>query len=154
MVLGLDLSSANSGWAIINKKGKLMAYGNFKSKPKMSQEEKIAFMFKSFQSLLDKYKISNIAIEDQFCGKNVNTLKLLSKIAGAVIALATVHNLSIKIYPPKYAKKMFTGSGAASKEEVEQRVLELYKIENYDDNTTDAISIAYIAKEEIWGRGK
>lgn len=144
-IVGLDLSSVNTGWAVLDAKdGSLIDYGNLKPPKTYGQLEKIHFMYSQIKTLLTKFDICDIVIEDQFGGKNIKTLILLARISGAIIALCSESSYNITLYSPTHIKKFITGNGKSGKEDLAKVITAIYKLDRpYDDNTTDAICIAY-----------
>lgn len=144
MVLGLDLSSVNSGYSVIDGES-LVDYGSIIPKSSMNHSEKLDFIHYHIQELCKKHKITIFAIEDQHLRFNVDTLKLLSRICGVAMLCAHQNGAEVFLYPAPTIKLTFTGNGKAEKTDMIARAMELYHLErcNIDDNIADAIGTAY-----------
>ena len=145
MVLGLDLSSVNSGYSILDDLS-LVAFGSIIPVKKTTHSEKLQFIYESIDELFKKYNITEVAIEDQHLRLNVDTLKLLSRIGGVAMLCAQQHGASITLYPAPTIKLGFTGSGKADKKDMIAKAIELYNLQrgSIDDNIADSIACAYI----------
>lgn len=146
-ILGLDLSSTNIGWAIINEKTEIIDFGliplaKFKKKKFPLEYLKIAYQDMSF--IIKKHNPNLVMIEATFC-RNVLTLKSLAQMRG-VASIACINNgvLNIKEISPSSCRKKVFGNGALKKEEVYKKLKEKYKedIFNSGYDISDAIVIA------------
>ena len=86
IVLGLDLSSVRSGWAII-KNGRFynrldIDYGFISPPKKFSAGEKLTYFREILIEVLSRNIIDIICLEDVFALRNVNTLKVLCEYRG------------------------------------------------------------------------
>jgi len=144
MILGLDISTVCSGWAVIREEDKkLIGYGSIPLPSSFSFQQKIKELYYFFNAIVENHPIKKIVIEDQFFGKNVQTTKILSRISGVATLVGELNRVETIFIPPTKIKKIFTGKGNATKEEVRKKVLELYEVNIGNDDTTDAIATAY-----------
>lgn len=145
MILGLDLSSVNSGYSVMDDGTSLVAFGSIIPDKKFSQSEKIKFIYEHISCIFDTYSITEVVIEDQHLRNNVNTLKLLSRIAGVAILCASQHGAEIFFYQPSVIKLCFAGTGKAKKNDMMDKAIEIYKLQqkDIDDNIADAIGCSY-----------
>jgi crossover junction endodeoxyribonuclease RuvC len=144
MILGLDLSSVNSGYSIFDG-DTLVSYGSIIPKKTMNHSEKLAFIYDRIDELFQRFNITEVSIEDQHLRLNVDTLKLLSRIGGIAMLCAEKHGASISLYPAPTIKHTFTGDGKAEKEDMILKAMEQYGIMRcmIDDNIADAIGCGY-----------
>lgn len=144
MIIGLDLSSVNSGYAILDGTS-LITFGSIIPSKKASHSEKLCFIYESIRELFSKYPITEVAIEDQHFRTNVDTLKLLSRIAGVAMLCAAQHGASVSLYPAPTIKLCFTGSGKADKKDMIAKAIERYELrrDQIDDNIADSIGVCY-----------
>lgn len=144
MILGLDLSSSNSGYALLSLEGdKLISYGSIIPGKKMSHCEKLMFIYDAIDNLFKEFDVKEVSIEDQLFRRNISTLKLLSRIGGVAMLCSTQHGASVFLYPATTIKHSFTGNGKADKEDMILKAKTLYKIDGIDDNIADAIGCCY-----------
>lgn len=152
-ILGIDPSSVSTGYAIIEiqnndlikfngdvkviKKGCLALKGAFPSR---------CHLFHSFFTrLIDDYRITSIAIETPFVGKNILTYGKLSYFRGLIYLLS--FRRTLYEYAPCTIKKIIAGKGNATKEDVANSIRKNYiKIpKDLNDDITDAIAVALSA---------
>lgn len=68
--------------------------------------------------IITKWKPDEMAIEEPFFGKNVQSMLKLGRAQGIIIGGALHHGIPVYQYPPREVKNAVTGSGAAPKEQV------------------------------------
>lgn len=153
IILGLDLSLNCPGYAVIEgKKGiyNLLEVGHIKAKPKHSLTQKLKRIQAHILKLTMDYDIDVVVRESGFIRFNTAS-KALERVVGAVYSTLDYDVIEL---PPTTIKKRITGSGNASKEEVEQSVLKLiYMPENIQFNSDDesdavAVCIAYLIGDD------
>lgn len=145
MILGLDPSTKGTGWAVMSDEGKLIASGAIRP-PKACKtvQSKLQYVYYEINKILDEYKPTDIVSEDQYLGKNANTLKTLSQLRGVIMLACEEHNLNLVFYWPNTIKLVTTGSGKANKEAMVKTVCEMFDLSDLtDDDTADAIGAAY-----------
>lgn len=176
MILGLDLSTKNTGYAVMrlrlgdsgdlitqfnrkyeNINEELVTYGNIIPSDKINHSRKLRFIYNRIKELIKEYNIRVVVIEDQYLRMNVETLKLLARVSGVAMLAAEEGRCRIVLYPAPTIKKEFTGSGKANKDDIMNMAIKRYKLDRneIDDNTTDAIAIAYtFVKKELTKKGR
>lgn len=89
-VLALDQSSRISGWSIFEG-GQLKEYGKFNAEKAGEIPQRLAFIRKQVQELIEKHKIQEVVFEDiqlqQSKINNVQTFKVLAEVYGAISCL-------------------------------------------------------------------
>ena len=128
MILGLDLSSVNSGYSIFRPRPEdgwdlntieydLIAFGNITPSKKLNEQAKLELIYNTIDNLIMEHNIKIVAIEDQHFRSNANTLKLLARISGVAMLAAQKHNCEIYLYPalnetgPMKKQSVLHGSG-------------------------------------------
>jgi crossover junction endodeoxyribonuclease RuvC len=133
IILGIDPGTSITGFGVISGIGqnpKLLELGEIKL-------AKIEDPYK-------KYKVTELAIEAPFYGKNIQSMLKLGRAQGTAIAAAINRNLPIFEYAPRKIKLAITGRGNASKEQVAfvlQRMLGFQEIPHNLD-ATDGLAAA------------
>ncbi|MCX6351648.1 MAG: crossover junction endodeoxyribonuclease RuvC [Bacteroidetes bacterium] len=147
IILGIDPGSNIMGYGILSIEGShcsLITYGILKLGKIEDGMEKFGKIFTETSSLIQQYKITDVAIEAPFFGKNVQSMLKLGRAQGIAIAAALSHKLPVTEYAPRKIKMSVTGKGTATKEQVAamlQRLLKMEEIPQYLD-ATDAIAVA------------
>lgn len=145
-ILGIDPSTVNSGWALMQG-DKVIVYGAISPPKKLSEEKKIMYTYNELISLIHKYKPDQIACEDQYGRLNTKTLKVLSRLVGGIMLACAEHDTPITLIYPSHVKKVFTGRGNASKQDMVEKAKKFIHKEVSDD-IADAVAVAYTFLED------
>ncbi|CAM6032083.1 unnamed protein product [Sphagnum compactum] len=92
--------------------------------------------------LIEKHKPDCLAIEKVFLAKNADSAFKLGHARGVIISVAASQRLPVHEYTTRHAKKMLTGSGAASKEQVQFLIENMLSIRAEKLDATDALALA------------
>ena len=148
IILGIDPGTNVLGFAIIDaeKKGIRVVEIGVLTFAHLSKEQtvKLRYIFEQVQDLIRQYGPTEMAIEEPFYAKNVQSMLKLGRAQGVAIAAGMVNQLSTTEYLPKKIKKAVTGNGNASKEQVAgmlENILHTKFSEKYFD-ATDALAAA------------
>ena len=176
VILALDPSLSSTGYALINADNKkLISEGRITTTNKLSTDARIQVIVQSIIDICYKFinietAISAVVLEDGFIGANKKGSQKLSELRGAIIFYFMYRHLKVFHSQPTEIRKNLGLSGSASKEEVANKVLEIYpeldkQIGPYSDKANkqktsdiyDAISIGLsylnILKEGDHGEG-
>ena len=145
-VIGIDPGLINTGWAVIHEDGskiKLLGSGICKTGSKHDMAIRLVSILEQLRSVIKKFKIESGAIEKAFVKNDpIAALKLGQARASAMIALGE-SEIEVSEYAPNYVKKIFTGKGHATKEEVERMAsLQFPKVCFRRSDEADALAIA------------
>ena len=130
--------------AIEASKLSLVEMGVLKLAQYKKHPERLSFIFKKMETLIQQHQPYAVAIEAPFFGKNVQSMLKLGRAQGVAIAAAMMHQLEAIEYAPRKVKQAITGKGAASKEQVWsmlQRILSFDERPEFMD-ATDAVAVA------------
>ncbi len=147
VILGIDPGTVITGYGVISVKDKkpvVEAYGYLDLSKITSPYESLEKIFLRVTQLIDEYGVSELAIESQFFGKNVQSMLKLGRAQGVAIAAAAVRKVSVFEYSPRKIKLAITGNGNASKEQVAaflQKIIELKEIPDKLD-ASDGLAVA------------
>lgn len=148
--IGIDPSTAKTGYAVIDKKGELVSKGVFS----MLADDPFSFqaLYTSLVDLLETYKPESIMCEQQFGGPNVMTTIKLIRPTGVILAVAGLHEgVPFEFKMPKSWRKTYhTGtefekmySKRDSFKVTKERYPGSVTTFNKDNDISDAIGIAY-----------
>lgn len=144
MILGLDPSTKGTGWGIITDDGTLCAYGAIRPPSYCdTNQKKLLYIHNEIVEIINTYEPDEIASENQFKGKNAKTYKVLSQLMGSIMLASAKADIEIVYYWPTTIKVVTQGSGKASKKEMVNAICTRFNIEGIDDDTADAIGVAY-----------
>lgn len=117
-ILGLDMSSQKSGYALFKDK-ELVDYGMWEldSSKEHDWRTRIAFMANCVNKYCRSHFIDTIYVEDvPPILENTQTIKVLSALQGMLIAIATQHHIEIEFIPVKTWKQKIGINLVSSKE--------------------------------------
>lgn len=146
VILGLDPGSQYTGYGIVVQEGDLVrhiTHGVIKMSPQLSFAQKLQQLEQQFQQILTSYHPNHCAIEKIFLGKNADSAFKLGHARGVCLSQAAKLGCEVHEYAARSVKKIVTGSGAASKEQVKilvERILNIRSAAMID--ATDALSLA------------
>jgi crossover junction endodeoxyribonuclease RuvC len=144
VILGVDPSTVSTGWAIMDGEGHLIDYDAIRCSSKIPVYIRVYTVYRELLQVAHKYKITEVAVEDQFMRNNPKTLKALSNVKATVMLIAAELEVPYMEYAPMSIKKCFTDNGTASKEDMIAMARERYQIdEDIVSDIADAIGIAY-----------
>lgn len=118
IILGLDMSSHKSGYALFNN-DKLLDYGLWEitSDEEQDWRKRIAYMANCASKYCETHGVNCIYVEDvPPIIDNSQTVKVLSALQGMIIALSIIHNIDIKFVPVKTWKTKIGINLVSSKE--------------------------------------
>ncbi|MCB0528384.1 MAG: crossover junction endodeoxyribonuclease RuvC [Lewinellaceae bacterium] len=147
-IMGIDPGTNVLGFAIIDAGKKniqvveigVVTFAHLGSE----QTVKLRYIFEQVQDLIRQHRPTELAIEQPFYAKNVQSMLKLGRAQGVAIAAGMVNNLNTTEYLPKKIKRAVTGNGNASKEQVAgmlENILHTTFSEKYFD-ATDALAAA------------
>lgn len=146
-ILGIDPGFAIVGWGIIDsERGNIrpVAYGAITTPAHTSLESRLLTIQRDLESLIEKYKPDEMAIEELFFNTNITTGIAVAEARGVIIC--TAHRLGLKIseYTPLQVKQAVVGYGKAEKHQVISMVTSLLKLPKppRPDDAADAVAIA------------
>ena len=146
-ILGIDPGFAIVGWGIIDsERGHIrpVAYGAITTPAHTSLESRLLTIQRDLESLIEKYKPDEMAIEELFFNTNITTGIAVAEARGVI--LCTAHRLGLRIseYTPLQVKQAVVGYGKAEKYQVISMVTSLLKLPKppKPDDAADAVAIA------------
>ncbi|RLS55401.1 MAG: crossover junction endodeoxyribonuclease RuvC [Planctomycetota bacterium] len=146
--LGIDPGLNRTGYAILERSARgpiLREGGVIRSTASLTLAERVFEIGSGLREVIAQYQPQAMAIEQIFStSKHPKTAILMAHARGAILFAAADAQLPIMHYAARQVKKLLTGSGAATKEQVQravQRELRLEKLLEPND-VADATGIA------------
>ncbi len=145
-LLGIDPGSRITGFGVIRCEGSRMihvSHGVIVLDPADSFAQRITELGTSLRTLMQKYKPHEVVIEKIFLGKNADSAFKLGHARGVCMYEAQLSGAQVFEYATRIVKKGVTGTGGASKEQVQnviQQLLGLSQIDRID--ASDALAMA------------
>jgi len=147
-VLGIDPGVRNTGFGIIEYCGNdysVLSFGVIKPSKKLLFHQKIMMIKNSLVDIIRRFEPDEVAIENLFYAQNVKTALSLGQVRGAVLIAVAEQNCALYEYSPLEIKKAVTGYGQADKNQVQQMIKILLKIENekLETDASDALATGF-----------
>lgn len=132
IILGIDPGTTIMGYGVIRVLGKsnveMVEMGALHLDKYQDHALKLRKIYDKCVQLIETYAPDEMAVEAPFFGKNIQSMLKLGRAQGVAFAAALSRDLNIAEYAPRKIKKSITGSGSASKEQVQgmvQRILNI-----------------------------
>jgi len=147
-VLGIDPSVQSTGFGIIeysNNTYTVLSHGVIKPSRQQLFHHRINEIKSRLEELIKEYKPGEVAIENPFYSRNIQTAITLGQVRGAVLVAVAAHDCSLHDYSPLEVKKAVTGYGQAEKDQVRTMVKMLLNIqdEKLETDASDALATAF-----------
>lgn len=148
IILGIDPGTQVLGYGVVRKTPKGVEYvthGHLKIAEKLSFNERLGLMSRRVVEVISQVKPQVMVIEKIFLGKNVDSAFKLGHIRGVCIHEALKLEAEIQEYTPRSVKQGVAGSGAASKEQVQNMLYSLLNIREKKASldASDALALAF-----------
>lgn len=152
VVLAIDPGYDRCGVAFMTKRGEkptVLFSTCVTSQKKDEHPKRVQSIFDALKNLIQAYQPNILALETLFFSVNKSTAMRVAEVRGALFALAGIYDLPVREVSPQAIKLALTGSGNASKAQVEKMVtltVTLPKTKRFDDEI-DAIALGVTALE-------
>lgn len=151
IVLAIDPGSVTAGYALLQKEGRKIHYiasGIMKFQAADEFLHRVKDIFEQTQTLLEKYRPDEIALESLIFVKSPTSLMKLAQSRGAMLAaLSQKYHLKIFEYSPNLVKATVTGHGHADKESI-QKFIQVYlgikEFKTHDESDALAIALCHL----------
>ena len=118
IILGLDPGTKFTGFGLILQDGsnlRHVEHGVVAIPEGLPFAHKLHFLAEGLSEVMVRYKPQFTVVEKIFLGKNADSAFKLGHARGVCMSLAARHQSEVFEYAARSAKKMVTGSGAATK---------------------------------------
>lgn len=144
-VMGIDPSLNSTGYCVIEREGeKLSILGKGVIETSFNEvPARLYNLSKRIKEIIDTYSPEEVALENVYSSPFKKSSILLALSAGAIISAVCEKNKPVFLYTTTEVKKAVTGWGRAGKEDVENMVRRLVKIDGgIKKDVSDAIAVA------------
>lgn len=144
-IIGIDPGSRITGYGIIDTDGFRHVYVT-SGYIKLNGDEfhdRLAMVFNEVGTIIKKWKPVTMGIEKVFVSKNFDSALKLAQARSAIICAGVSAQLELGEYSPRSIKKAVVGNGAADKQQIQQMMKLLLKLESTPQaDEADALAIA------------
>jgi crossover junction endodeoxyribonuclease RuvC len=144
-ILGIDPGSRITGWALVEgtpERPKVLAAGVIRTRPRQAFADRLGMIQIELAKVLAEYRPRLAAVEAPFHGVSARSALQLAHARGVILATLSQAGVAVEEYSPATVKKMVTGSGQASKEQVAFMVERLAGTSSGSLDLTDAVAVA------------
>ena len=147
VILGIDPGLALLGYGVIDYTGgryRMLTYGVISTKAHSPTPSRLRTIHTALQELISIYKPDDIAFEELFFGHNVTTGISVAQARGAALVACAEYTENLYEYTPMQIKQAITGYGKAEKQQMQNMVKLLLKMEEIakPDDAADALAVA------------
>lgn len=153
--LGIDPGLACTGYALIERTAAgpvLREGGVVRSNAKNSLAQRVLEIGTGLREVIEEYQPQLVAIEKVFhMHKNPKTALLLAHARGAILLTVAEKELPLLHYTPRQIKKLLTGSGKASKEQMQFAIKNELKLQQIlePNDVADASAVALCSYHSV-----
>lgn len=146
-VLGIDPGSETLGWGVIEGSGlkyALVEYGTVKSSPKEAFSKRLLKIYDGVEAVIANHQPEIISVEEAFYATNAKVALKLGQVRGAVIVAGEKAGLEVVEYSPRLVKQTVVGYGNAEKQQVQEMVRVLLRLQKAPEphDAADALANA------------
>ena len=120
--LALDPSLANTGFAVLDSAGRVLASGSIPTNRRLPEQQRLSILANRVLALLQQHQPEDLALERPFVGINRSTALTLGAVRGMLLYLAESQSLRAHEYTPAQVKTAVTSNPAATKTQVQRLV--------------------------------
>ena len=121
--LGVDPGLNRTGYALLDRSEngpRLTEAGVVRSSPKQSLAQRVLEIAHGIREVIDEFKPQVIALEQVFSlGRNPKSALLMAHARGGILLVAAEKHVPVVHFTPTQIKRTLTGSGKASKEQIQ-----------------------------------
>ncbi len=146
-VLGIDPGSLITGYGLIEKgahgRHVSLCHGEIRLRSSASLASRLLALSQGLEEVLEEYHPDVMSIESVFFAKNVRSSLVLGHARAVPLLLAAQRGMEVFEYAPRMIKLAVTGSGAASKTQVQKMAGTLLNIKDMPGpDASDALAVA------------
>ena len=145
-ILGIDPGTRLCGWGLVDVTGGKLQHvdnGVFVLGDTTPLAERLGLLLSGLEELFAKYEPNQAAVEGIFQHRNARSALILGHARGVALASIARSGVPVHEYSPQQVKKAVTGSGRASKEQVQQMVGRRLGLEETpQEDAADAVAVA------------
>ena len=124
--LGVDPGLNRTGYALIERTpgGPVLREGGIvRSARSDSLAQRVLEIGRGVREMIEEYQPQLMAVEQVFSfGPNPKTALLMAHARGAILLVAAEQQIPVLHYTPTHIKKLLTGNGRASKEQIQYAI--------------------------------
>jgi crossover junction endodeoxyribonuclease RuvC len=149
-IIGIDPGLASTGWGIVEyekNRIKYLAHGCIETEAAQPRPERLFFIYRRINEVLDTYAPGEAAIETLYFGRNVTSAIAVAEARGVLSLAMAERNLPLAEFTPHAIKQAVVGVSRAEKEQVQEmiRLILGLPVIPKPDHAADALGAAVCA---------
>ena len=145
-VLGIDPGLSATGYGLVEGSYPPMAHlaGVIRTDTSAAVPERLVELYRGLTEVVTETKPDVVALETVFTNRNLQTAISVGRASGVALLVAAEAGLEVFEYVPTTIKSAVTGDGSANKEQVQQMLTRLLRLEGPPKpaDAADALAIA------------
>jgi len=145
-ILGIDPGLRITGYAVISSNGgkpKVREAGVVKTRNDDKFEERLKTIYDGLEAVISEFKPDSISVEKLYSHYNHPlTAVIMGHARGMIFLCAARHNIPVESYASTRIKKSLTGSGRASKLQMQNSVKSVLRLKEVPKSADVADAIA------------
>ncbi len=145
-ILGVDPGTWKTGVGLIETQGsryQLLHFEVISLKENLPLAARLLHIYKTLGERIREYRPDVMALENVFYSKDVSALVKIGEARACAMLAAAEQNLEVAEYPPARVKQSVTGSGRATKEQVQYMIKMLLNLKTPPPaDGADALAVA------------
>lgn len=134
LVLGIDPGTAVTGYGVVSLDARgqsaLVECGVIRTSARDTLAQRLLEIHDGISELIGRHKPNRVAVESVFYARNVRTTIVLGHTRGVILLAAAAAGIDIDEFPPAEIKKAITGSGAATKAQIQFMVSRMLRLKS------------------------
>jgi crossover junction endodeoxyribonuclease RuvC len=154
IILGIDPGFATMGYGLVVKDGAnylVVNYGVVETPAKLDFSKRLEVLFVELTKIIKKYKPDIVAVEKLFFAKNTKTAIDVGQARGVILLTIIQSGVAVYEYTPLQIKQALTGYGRADKNQIQQMVKIILKLNTIPkpDDAADGLAVAICCGNSI-----
>jgi len=148
VVLGIDPGTAVTGYGVVRTAERglhaLVECGVIRTRPRDPLAARLAEIFDGVTEVIARHQPDLLAVESVFYARNVHTTLTLGHARGVILLAGERAGLQIREYAPAEIKKAVSGTGIATKEQMQFMVARLLRLKRAPTpaDAADGVAVA------------
>ncbi|MBL8959898.1 MAG: crossover junction endodeoxyribonuclease RuvC [Gemmatimonadetes bacterium] len=148
LILGVDPGTAVTGYGLVRlgdrATPRLVECGVIRTRAQDPLAPRLLEISTALRDIIDRCRPDAMAVEDIFYARNVRTTVVLGHARGVILLAGAQAGLDVHEFPPAEIKKAVTGTGSATKEQVQFMVARLLRLASPPSpaDASDAVAVA------------
>ncbi len=151
LILGIDPGLDRTGYAVIDPaRRSVLDAGVIRAPAGRPLARRLYEISQGIESVLDEHDVRLIAVEDLYAHyKHPRTAILMGHARGVVLLAAARRDIEVLSLPATQIKKTITGSGRASKAQIQRAVMIMFRLSKIPEpaDVADALAAAACVSE-------